>query len=231
MLWLALETSSASTLFPPVSCAATVETQFLFLEELPSCFYCVNYFACVSPMLSLTKDTDWVSLFLSIPMVLSFRSYTSNVSGCIIYFMSSTTAEGCLSRPPYPTPPNFRRFAQYRASLAVFCWEWTSRTPEACRLRPSSATHRNFCSRSRKIPGSSSNWILWWQEGSLFLLRVRSQQVCSGHTGISVFPRLSFSQFHQASGLRSLLVPLDWPFPTDSRISALRWSICCGLVW
>ena len=92
-------------------------------------------------MLSLTKDTDWVSLFLSIPMVLSFRSYTSNVSGCIIYFMSSTTAEGCLSRPPYPTPPNFRRFAQYRASLAVFCWEWTSRTPK----------HVGFAHRQQRI--------------------------------------------------------------------------------
>ena len=39
-------------------------------------------------MLSLTKDTDWVSLFLIIPMLLSFRSYTSTVSGCIIYFVS-----------------------------------------------------------------------------------------------------------------------------------------------
>ena len=67
----------------------------------------------------------------------------------------------------------FRWFAQYRASLAVVCWEWTSRTPEACRLRPLTATHRNFCSRSRKIPESSSNWILWRQEGSLFFLRAR----------------------------------------------------------
>ena len=39
-------------------------------------------------MLSLTKDTDWVSLFLIILMLLSFRSYTSTVSGCIIYFVS-----------------------------------------------------------------------------------------------------------------------------------------------
>ena len=45
--------------------------------------------------------------------------------------------------------------------------------------------------------------------GSLFLLRVRSQQVCSGHTRISVFPRPSCSQFHQASGLLSLLARLD----------------------
>ena len=88
MLSLALETSSASTLFPPVSCVATVETQFLFLEELVSCFYCVNDFACISPMLSLTKDTDWVSLFLIIPMLLSFQSCNSTVSGCIIYFVS-----------------------------------------------------------------------------------------------------------------------------------------------
>ena len=75
-------------MFPPVSCAATAETQFLFLEELSSCFFCVNDFACVTPMLSLTKDTDWVSLFLIIPMLLSFGSYTSTVSGCIIYFVS-----------------------------------------------------------------------------------------------------------------------------------------------
>ena len=75
-------------MFPPVSCAATAETQFLFLEELSSCFICVNDFACVTPMLSLTKDTDWVSLFLIIPKPLSFRSYTSTVSGCIIYFAS-----------------------------------------------------------------------------------------------------------------------------------------------
>jgi len=58
------------------------------LEELPSCFYCVNDFTCVSPMLSLTKDTDWVSLFLIIPTLLSFRSCNSTVSGCIIYFVS-----------------------------------------------------------------------------------------------------------------------------------------------
>ena len=57
-------------------CAATVETQFLFLEELSSCFYCVNDLACISPMLSLTKDTDWGSLFVIIPMLLSFRSHT-----------------------------------------------------------------------------------------------------------------------------------------------------------
>ena len=89
-------------MFPPVSCAATVETQFLFLEELSSCFYCVNDFACVSPMLSLTKDTDWVSLFLIIPMLLSFRSYTSNVSGFIIYFVSSS-----LSKVVYQALPIF----------------------------------------------------------------------------------------------------------------------------
>ena len=82
------EIPPTSTLFPPVSCAATVETQFLFLEELSSCFYCVNDFACVSPMLSLTKDTDWVSLFLIIPMLLSFRLYISTVSWGIIYFVS-----------------------------------------------------------------------------------------------------------------------------------------------
>ena len=178
----------------PVSCAATVETQFLFLEDLSSCFYCVNDFACVSPMLSLTKDTDRVSLFLIIPMVLSFRSYTSNVSGCIIYLMSSTTAEGCLSRPPYPTPPNFRRFAQYRASLAVFCWEWTSRTPEACRLRPSSATHRNFCSRSRKIPGSSSNWILWWQ-GHYFFYVCFHNKFALAILGFQSFPGYLLANF------------------------------------
>ena len=88
MPWLALGTSPAATLLPPVPCAATVETLFLFLEELSSCFYCVNDLACISPMLSLTKDTDWVSLFVIIPMLLSFRSHTSTVLGCIIYFVS-----------------------------------------------------------------------------------------------------------------------------------------------
>ena len=34
-------------------------------------------------------------------------------------------------------------------------------------------------------------------------------EVCSGHTRISVIPRLSCSQFHKASGLLSLLVRLD----------------------
>ena len=33
--------------------------------------------------------------------------------------VSSTTAEGCLSRTPYPSSPNFRPFAQYRTSLAL----------------------------------------------------------------------------------------------------------------
>ena len=88
MPWLALGTSPAATLLLPVPCAATVEKQLPFWEELSSCFYCVNDFACVSPMLSLTKGTDWVSLLVIIPMLLSFRSHTSTVSGCIINFVS-----------------------------------------------------------------------------------------------------------------------------------------------
>ena len=62
--------------------------QFLFLEELSSCFYFVYDLGCVSPVLSLTKYTDWVSLLHIIPMLLSFRLHTSTVFGCIIYFVS-----------------------------------------------------------------------------------------------------------------------------------------------
>ena len=63
-----------------------------------------------------------------------------------------------------------------------------------------------MATRSRKIPESLSNWILWWQESSLFLLRVRSKQVCSGYTPISVFlvahlPGFRFFIFARTFGL------------------------------
>ena len=138
-------------MFPPVSCAATVETQFLFLEELSSCFYCVNDFACVSPMLSLTKDTDWVSLFLIIPMLLSFWSYTSTVSGCIIYFVSLQPLLKVVYQGLHiPVLPIFVHLHNIGPHLRYFVKSGHHKPPKHLGFTNAlSATHCSFWSRSR----------------------------------------------------------------------------------
>ena len=88
VLALAIVKTTAATEFSSGSCAATVKTQFLFLEKVPPCFHCFNDLSRIYPVLSFTKDTDRVFSLSTKPMLLPFRSYTSTVSGYIIYFVS-----------------------------------------------------------------------------------------------------------------------------------------------
>ena len=87
MLALAFVKTTAATEFSSGSCTATVKTQFLYLEKLPPCFHCFNELSRIYPVRSFTKNTDRVLSLSTKPMLLPFRSYTSTVSGCIMYFV------------------------------------------------------------------------------------------------------------------------------------------------
>ena len=106
-------------------------------------------FACVYLVLSFTKDTGRVP----------FQLYTSTVSGCITYFVSFQP----LLKVVYQG--SITQFSQFFSVCTISGLTYTCSSllrvditnPKACWLCPLSAMHLNFCSRSHKIPESSSN--------------------------------------------------------------------------
>ena len=107
-------------------------------------------FTCVYLVLSFTKDTGRVPFLSSILMLLPFQSYTSTVSGCITYFASFQPLLNFVYQGLHnPVLPIFFSLHNIRPHLYMY--------PKACWLHPLSAMHLNFCSRSHKIPESSSN--------------------------------------------------------------------------
>ena len=82
---------------------------------------------CLWPRMRLPNafPHKWYRLGLPFPYCTNASLFSGVHLHCLrVYHLlcvSSTTAEGCLSRPAYPSSPNFRWLAQCWASLAVFC--------------------------------------------------------------------------------------------------------------